>query len=407
MASRWAQLLRRSSPRTGRVIREDGTEINTADVLNDFHQMQTVTFTNLFDLKSIYGISKLRDVVTETGTGTVTATASEFVCSGSASGDVAEIRSAERGRYVAGTVGLAGCGVRVVRKPQAAGDVIEWGYFLNGQEGFGFGLDVDGLYTFTRDNSVDKVKRYQKDWIADTLSGSGPSRKTLNLLDGNVFRLPYIWYGYGAIRFDVLVADDRRDHLVCADAHVITGGTTIKDPNLPVTLRVGGNCEATIAGRQYGIYGNYDPRRRVVGDYRLAQSVGDAAWVPAITFRVKDSDPFRSVSTKLAGLDILSDTDVLWAIRLGGTLDSTVFNNPEILDAGESATEYNTDATTVSGGQQLTPGIAAGGSGNQKSLTPTVLPDFEAPVGTLVTVVLKSTGGAATVTTALRDRQEF
>lgn len=72
----------RYSPRTGRLYREDDSIFNVADYYADskapFGELSVIERRILIELKSTYGISTLRDVVTVVGTGTVTNANGEY-----------------------------------------------------------------------------------------------------------------------------------------------------------------------------------------------------------------------------------------------------------------------------------------------------------------------------------------
>lgn len=368
--------------------------------LGPFGQSRTVEYTPLIELKSIYGTSILRDKVILTGAASLDETGPEIILN--ANGATARVNSAERGRYLSGSIGVAGLGTRIVALPSQSGDYAEWGYF-NDNNGFGFGVDLDGVYIWVQRGGAIVEKTYQQDWNVDKLDGTGPSGANIDLEDGNVFQLPFLWYGYGSIRFEIIERQTLYDRKISAHSSSFRGSVSVNDPNLPISVRCAGNCSIAIGGRQYGVYGRYEPSRRIVSDVRINRSVS-TAFVPLVSFRDKGGT-FESVSIKLQGLDILTEEDLVISIRINSTLTGADFRDPP--DHTETATEYDISATAITGGEQIFLDLAAGAVGATSTLTTTQLPKLDIPVDSVVTVCARTVSGTASVTTVLRDRQEW
>lgn len=388
-----------------KVLQNFELERKTLATIDQFNQVKSVEYTPIIELKSIYGASVLRDEVTTLSGGTVTQAGAELSVAGTAAGDEARLSSAERGRYQSGTIGVAGIGIRVIRPPADANSRAEWGYF-NGANGFGFGIDDTGLYTFVERAGVQVKKTYQPSWSSDPLDGTGKSRIDIDPTDGLVYRFPFLWYGYGSINFEVVERRQEGDLTVLADSAQFRGSVSIEDPNLPISARVFGDCEIAVGGRQYGIYGRYEPSRRVVGASRQGVTVTSASTVPLISFRIKDGI-YESVSVKLEGVDIITTNDIIWSLRIDGALTGASFATPANHSASEVATEYDTSATAISGGEQIFLDLAGGGVGNQTSASRATLPQLDIPVNSTVTLCATATGTDAAVTSILRDREEW
>lgn len=370
-----------------------------------FNQNKSVQYSPIIELKSIYGTSVLRDTETTSGNGKISLIDAELVLNGAAGGDSAELRSAERGRYQSGTIGITGIGIRVIRLPADAGSYAEWGYF-DDNDGFGYGVDADGLYTFVKKSGTVVRKVYQSDWVVDSLDGTGKSRVRIKATDGLVYRIPFLWYGYGSITFEVVHRDVRGDQTIRVDNAQFRGGVSVLNPNLPVSAKVVGDCEISVGGRQYGVYGRYNPSRRIVGDYRLEQSVGtDIA--PLVSFKSK-SGIYGSVSIKLQGIVFISDEALVISIRSGGTLTGENYRTPQNHSASEAAVDYDVSATAITGGEQVFIGLAAGGGrGNSTELSSTDLPQIDIPPNTPITVCARTLSRTAVVTTVFKDTEEW
>lgn len=408
----YSRFLKTITPKTGRMIRENGSITNVADLaqrldlsIDAFSQMQVPEYSPIIELKSVYGISDLRDKVVTEGGGSVINTLGEFICEGSGEGDIAQIGSAERGRYLAGLVGLPGLGVRVIDEPTGPNDDIRWGYF-DDAGGFGFGQDENGVYTFLRDDGSDIVFRRQQDWVLDRLDGTGPSGLTLDPSRGVVYRMPFVWYGYGSIIYSVLIATPTGDRLVYCDAQRAESGLSVSNANLPIRLRVEGDCSAAVAGRQYGIYGRYEPNRRIVSDFSNVVTVS-TTFLPLISFRLRDDTDFRSVSVKVAGVDVIATNDVIWQLRINTSLTGASWGLPRSVADEETATEYDISATEMTGGLKIFEATSLGGRGNQSGSTRADVPNLDVPTNGQVTLCARSFSGDSDVKSVLRDRQEW
>ena len=414
------QVLNANGKLTGRRITESGAVVNTADVarqigaaIDPFAQMHVAEYSPIIELKSSYGTSILRDAITTTNGGSVSWSDGEFIVSGEAAEDTVFFATAERGRYLAGLVGLAGLGVRAIREPTAAGDSLRWGYF-DSDQGFGFGLDPNGLFTFTRRGGEDIQKRYRADWLNDKLDGNGPSGLKMEPPDGAVYRIPYIWYGYGTIAFDILVRSEMGsgDTLVNVDRQDFPGSISIPDPNLPISVELSGDCSLAVGGRQYGIFGRYDPNRRIVSDFRGAVSINADGWTPLVSFRIKDPAPsgsagYRSAAVKVAGAGVLSTENAVWALFYDATLTGASFATPDGHTAAETVTDYDKSATAMSGGECIYKGTVAGGQGNRSGAMDADLPDLDIPTGGVVTLAARTFTGTGSASGVLRDKQEW
>lgn len=374
--------------------------------LDPFEQSLVAEYTLLIEQKSIYGISALRDITETTGTGVVEKDGPEIAVKGLAAGDEARLSTAERGRYVAGAIGIPGLGARVSKKPTDADSGAEWGYF-NGENGFGFGIDIDGLYVWVQRSGTVVFKRYQQDWTLDKLDGTGNSGIVIDVEDGNVFRMPFLWYGYGSIGFNVMVRTADRDKTISAEIASFKGSVSVDDPNLPVAVKAWGDCQVNVGGRQYGIYGRYNPSRRIVGSTRQDVSVGTTE-VPLVSFRLRSDDIiYQSISIKLQGVDILSSEPLEWALHLDPTLTGANFVIPPSYDSSETATEYDVSATDFTGGQRVYASLASGGGGRTQELGSNELPKIDIPTNSIVTLTARSLGNDSNVTAILKDRQQW
>lgn len=402
-------------PHTGRYLKENDNTVNIADIaerigrtLNGINSVQVSESYPVISLKSNYGLSSLRDVVTVTGTGNVTNVIGDgyySVFTGTTAGSTATLDSVERGRYVSGSVANPGVGVRIPTLP--TGDAVaRWGYF-NDDTGLGFGVDSSGVFIFRRFNGVDDIVR-QADWD-DPLDGTGPSGASFDLNDYNIFATPFRWYGSGPAIFEVSGSNTGTDtifaHQLKAENELI-----VSDPNLQLRIEVDNgtteqNLEVRVGGRQFSILGRYQPNRRITSERRLLQSIG-TTFVPIISFKQKPA--FDSVSVKTSGFSVLaSNAPLLMQVRIDPLLTGAVFAAPQDSLASETALDFDYQATAISGGLCIYQDVQAAGAGTNIIGGEQDVPEFDLPVNVNVTLCARSISGTATVSTVFRAKEEW
>lgn len=337
-----------------------------------FRSLKTAEKSQIVNLKSVYGVSALRDVTTVAGSGTVTNTNGEYKLTTTANGaDTAQLDSAERGRYFASQEAECGIGVRISDTPTGS-QVVTWGYF-DDNEGLGFGQDATGPYIFTRTGGVDTVVR-QANWNLDTLDGNGDSGLTLNTSLGYVYHINFVWYGLGPIDFIVYAFDPTTREQKEIIVHRIRkeSSVSVKDPNLPIRAKVinGGTANAFdsvyVTGRQFSTVGRFDPSKRITSERRLSLGSVSTTVLPLVTFRRKAA--FQSVSAKVEGFDIITDQNIVVEIRLNGSLTGASYGTPTNHTASETGLEADFAATAITGGNILWSGLVeASGAGTTRS----------------------------------------
>lgn len=396
------------STRGGNIYRSDGTVINEADLLSGegmnwtpFSEQKFAQRQNIIELKTGYGLSYHRDRVATSGSGTVTGTvgSAEFVLATTANGpDKAILESAEIARYVPGTTAEMGAGIRV---PAAltGSQVARWGYF-DADNGFGFGQDASGLFIFVRRNGTDEVIR-RNSWNGDDI--------LVDTARGNIFQISFAWYGFGRVEFN-WVSDD--SGLINLHTFRSENETSIEDPNQPIRVEIDNGGTATaqtlyVAGRQFSLYGEYNPNRRITSERRFEMgSIGDT-FLPAISFRRKSA--YGSASVKVAGIDLISSDDIFYEIRSGATLTSPTWGTPTNTSAAETATEVDVAATAVSGGDLLYAGMVGAAAGRSSSRVNEMGLDFDFVRDDPVTLCFRKfpSGTTAEATVILRVREEW
>ena len=383
-----------------------------SDSASSFDEVAVSVPTMLFDLKSIYPLSALRDITMTTAGGTVTQADAEFSVSTDGDGSSeAVLQSSERARYVAGYDGVAGVAIRVASMP-VGNQEIEWGN-TDFQNGLAIGIDAGGMFIRLYSGGDVVVEQRRSEWLY-------PRPEDLDPQETNVYRIQYRWYGTGPYRVAISGIDDfgRGVSLPIASVQGDRQGPVTLDPNQPIAVRArnqgttGNPLDVRVMGRQYFVMGDYEPDKRIIGEYRFAQEVG-TDFVPLIAFRGRGG-VFRSVSRKLSGSSIsASGGDVFWQIRLFSGITGGEWAAPRNTDGGaESATEFNVGATAVDGeGVQIFGGdFAVSGQGNSSRIASAELPTLDVPSAAdadVVALVARSISGTATVSSALRVQEEW
>lgn len=374
-----------------------------------FNELKVVERTPVIELKSVYGVSALRDITTLAGSAAITNTAGEYRLALTAdAADSAILDSAERGRYQPGYSANAGIGIRIPVNPVGAQDA-KWGYF-DDSNGFGFGVDATGLYVFTRRATTD-TKVYQSAWNTDKVNGTSASGVRLDLSDGDIFQIDFTWYGYGVIEFTVVSTAITGQRPIVVHRSFPDGQTSVADPNLPIRAYADNGSTATafdlyVAGRQFSIRGKFDPNRRTISQYRLALGSVGTTFLPLVTFRRKSA--FASVAAKVSGFDILTTEDLVLQIRVNATLTNASYVTPTDHTATETAMEADISATGVSGGQVLWEGLVdAAGAGATANGAQTREFDLEIPSTQPITLCARTVSGTATISSVLRVREEW
>jgi hypothetical protein len=383
--------------------------------MSQFEELRTVSRSSIIDLKANYGLSVLRDIVTTTGSATVSNAVggSEYALVTTANGtDAAVLESAERGRYSAGFSGQSGMGIRAGSTP-VGGQIARWGYFDN-SNGFGYGRDATGMFIFIRKGGVDEVIR-QADWSNDNLTGTGgalnPSGLRVNETNGNIFQIIFTYYGYGTTSFDILVGDanDRQRRIVVHRSRP-SGALSVDNPNLPLRAEVRNSGTATalqlyIGGRQFSVEGEARPNRRISSERRISQAAIGTTFLPSVTLRRKAA--YQSVSAKIEGFDIFADANMIFEVRVNGTLGGASYGTPTNYTATETGLEADFAATSITGGQVLYSGLLEASRNNSKGGQSIDALRFDFPALQPVTLCLRAITGTATATAVLRVKEEW
>ena len=375
-----------------------------------FGESKTVQRTPIIELNSSYGTSDLRDIITTTGSGSITAADGEIVMqTGATASSISHLDSAEIGRYIPGYGAEIGIGFRLDALPTGTKDIMWGGQDSDEENGFFFGHDATGLYVALERNGS-MTKTYQSSWNIDKFDGTGLSGITIDPTRGNIYQVEFSWYGYGQIIFGISgVVGNKQTFIPC---HQISNfaSTSVLSPNLRLHIELNNNDDAEnlkayVGGRQYSIIGNYIPKFRFTGQWRTSVNTSTTV-IPLISFRRKTA--FNDRSIKLQGYDaIVSTQPCILEIRIGGTLTNASYVNPTNYIASETALETDISATAITGGNVIwSQLLEAGQNKNSANLTAKEV-DFDIPNGQIVTMCARTVSGSGTIIPTFRMREEW
>ena len=153
---------------SGRILTQDDYQRRT-----EFDEAVIAQKRQGFNLASYEGPTILRNTIETTGTGAEVTSASTGeikISSGTDTNGLAIIETNERGIYQPGAQGETGIGIRIGNLPTGDQEAI-WGYF-DSENGFGWGLDADGLFVFVRRNGSRVYEQRQDEWKVRKLDGT-------------------------------------------------------------------------------------------------------------------------------------------------------------------------------------------------------------------------------------------
>lgn len=405
--------------------------------LTQFDETLVAQKEHIIELKSVYGVSYLRDEVETSGDGTVTATVGTgeyLVDTSSTLNTYINFSSAARGRYIPGFEGELGIGVRLPTVPSGTG-YIRWGLF-DDKDGFYFERSSSGLTANVMANGTVISSTDSASWsVVQTSSPTGnvfplSNGLTLDLTKGNIFQIDFSWYGYGSIYY-FLNLPDATSRLRHFEAHRYNPsyGLPINNPNLPIRVSVfngdsGSNLTAYVAGRQYAVMGIYRPFFRVTSMRQLGLELASDDWFNLVTLRKKTA--YASATIQIDSLQILADTsgatprNVVFELRLQNNspfafcpIDyDTDMRTPTTETAIEAntgtITGYSTDMTDANG-ILIWEGLGLAGAGQSIGQSAFASLNVEIPGQKVLTLGARRLGGSGnpTVDVIFRVREEW
>lgn len=394
--------IRRYSASSGRKIREDNSIINTTDFLYQnqtaLGQQVSVEPTIQFAYKSTFPLSNQRDDIATDNNGTVTKQNNgEIRLRATAdAGSVAHISTKQFGDYIPNHVFLPSQAVRVPTQPTGNGK-IQQGYFsYNGgiADGTFIEYNSEGIFHKVRSGGVEKYSK----------------QLDVSFGDGLIFEMPFLFYGYGfaQVRIPQKINGVYQNKIV--STYYPDGELVMQKANMPLSCRVEGDStqlDAYVAGRQLSTLGKDDRKFRKTAEQRTTPSnaITTSAWYPVIS--VKNKVAYPNIYTLLGDIDVLPDTNMLFAIFRNPTLTAATFETPTDYQAAEVSTIWDNEATamTVTNSDCVEKRIISSAGGNKTALNAVSLPDRPIVDGDVFTFALKgvSSSGSATMVASVKE----
>lgn len=381
-----------------------------------FGEQRVAERTPVIELNSAYGVSNVRDVISVSNSGTVTAasTGEILLSTGATASSTARLDSAERIRYIPGFDAEIGIGIRIPTLPTGNQEA-KWGVRNPDQtEGIYFGVDATGFYVATLRNSVE-TKIYDTLFNINKLDGAEGEeidrRFDIDLSEGNIFQVDYSWYGYGQIVWEVTGIPTGRNKQVPIRCHQakIDGTTSVQSPNLPIFIEAtnGGDAadfDVYVGGRQASVVGRYVPKYRTTAQARASVSTTTTS-LPLVSFRNKSGFEDRTIQIDDA-LAIVASQDHVIEFYINPTLTDASWTTPTNATASETALETDVSATALSGGTLVFSYYAAAGLGAQERPVES-LAVFDIPENQIVTMAARTVTGTGTCKGFFRIREEW
>jgi hypothetical protein len=375
--------------------------------LTSFDELRVAERTGIIELKSVFGKSTLRDIYIEEGTATITNNLgdSEYRLAVSGANDVAWLKSAERGRYVAGLQGEVGIACRL-GQALVGNQTLKIGLF-DDDNGFYYKYSSSNVETILfRDGVETAFPRSQ--WNIDKFDGSGPSKYVLDSFDGIIYTIRFTWYGYGNIEYRLNVTNSELKQASWL-GHIYNpySETSVKTPNLNISVKLENNGTAAsglafVAGRQYSLLGKYEPITRVNAFYRTGIAVTNGAFTFVGAIRRKLG--YAGNPIKAFAADILSTENVILQFRTQSTLTNPVWSTPNDTNSSDTAVECDFTSvigTFTGGGKPIWTGIVAGGT-NRTSGSARLDVDYDLAEYDNLVILLRGTTSNTTASVAFR-----
>lgn len=374
---------------------------NSMDV---FNQIRTAEYTPIIEIKPLPNVSPLRNISDPSlDTASISVVNGEIEIDGTVQKH--SLYTRDRGRYLPGLVGMAGLGVRI---PDASVGHYEFGY--GDSEGNRFGIEIDQgiVYTFIESAGNRYYRKPSSQW-ADPLNGKGPSGQLLDFSNGCILRLPFGWYGYLSIKFNIGISGLSDDHVIEVDhAQHTNPGVSIVQPDLPIFAEADGGV-MYVGGRQFGVFGRYKPSFRVTSPDVVTKSGIGTSYEPIVSFKFKNSQEiqWRAVPAYLDSVSIGTDSKIEYAVFVDTTLTGEVFGDITSVDPDETALQIDSSATSFTGGYKAYSDILISGQGSSQNSEDAPLSSVRIPSGSVVTLAAKSLTTTADVDGILRIREEW
>lgn len=318
-------------------------------------ELRTTQRTSLMDLKSVFGLSAIREYSTLLQGGTITggnttSTGEHLLSTTSTLNSTAALQSAERVGHQVAFGSEMSIGIRIAALP--AGQVAKFGLF-DGINGVYFQYDTVNKLSCNVMRASVVTQAPQSTFNIDPMDGTGPSGIVLDISSGSMFKLLFSPHAYGSAVFSVITQDSSYN-LLAVPVHQfsMTGGNTSVAPHVPIRVELK-NVSATAAGalylsgRQFSVLGPYCPPTRVtpvVSTYATFTTTGTRL----CAFRRKVG--FSNIRMYLDAIEISSASGLFVSVYQQAVVIGGAWVAPSYATATETALEINTSFTQSTDG---------------------------------------------------------
>lgn len=317
------EIVNKNTPQTiNNTAREIINEVDIVNIRSINKYMYFDKRTVLFDLKSFYPLSLLKNIVTSTGKGVAKYDphlGSEIRLRVEKRNDYVGLQSAERGQYIAGYRCEAGIAVRIPMKLNH-NQCLKFGYY-DDFNGYYFKLDGNELSVCILNNGIEIV-------IPSSEFNCNQKLDKLKFSDGNIFKINFSWYGFGNIIFGLYVMDQETlvYNFVPFHSFQPIGSTSTSNPNLPINTQLFNNSSSTatevfVAGRQFSIIGNVTIKNRT----NMYNNNYHIDTIPKILFNIKKKNTMLGCKNKIIKIKINTTEDILLQLYTNKCLPTANF----------------------------------------------------------------------------------
>ncbi|MDW0118546.1 hypothetical protein QTL97_16575 [Sporosarcina thermotolerans] len=329
--------------------------------LSAFNDLRTIDLLPVAGWQFNYNINSDLINTTLTGSGSATASNAKGVLqTGATANSSATIQTVKAVRHIPGLgktirfTGIFTAGVPNSTQVIGIGDSTD-GYFF-GYNGASFGV-------LRRQNGVDNWIS-QSSWNYDAMTGSGPSKMTLNPTLGNVYEIRFQWLGFGVITFWVYNSVSGAASLVHTIQYPNTATVpSTYNPTLPLIAQVKNTANTSNLTLQTSsamgfVEGNGNTNAMVTRNSFSNAKTGIST-TPTSIFTLLNKNTFQGKTNRIriqfdyVSLQTDSGGNAPATCRLvkNGTLGGApVFND---ISTNTSVMAVDTSGTTVTGGSNV------------------------------------------------------
>lgn len=301
------------------------------------------------------------DVTTAT-VDTGTATQSDhnaIVSTGSGVSGSATIQSIDSLRYIPGHEGYAH--FTTLFGTPVAGVTQKIGIY-DDENGFFIGFMGEDFFIGRRRDTVDYVV-LQSEFNLDKLDGSGTEGLNIDFTKGNVWRITYGWLGYAVIIFEVMESDGTWTAFHKIEYPNANTETNIGNPVLPMRMKImktdgAATADVTMKTGSWNA-GIVNGLSECCNRYQSFAATATITATNSLTniFTLKSISSFQTLTnkirTRILFLSAACDGNKLVSIRLIKNAVLALTATYTYIDSGNSTIQYDTTATTLSGGTTL------------------------------------------------------